>query len=342
VHRANNLVYQAPFAPSVTHEEISDAASAVIALDLLAGFDASTRTHSFSGNTQKIVADAGQKIFANICATPAVRESWTAAQKSSCHVASKGRSVSKDMHLLLFLRGLSVGVNNQPEKYVPYMALERKLLDEYGDREEFLERLHEKDHANGMKMLSSNTVGGCVCCFSVFATRCNLICKAQGEYYKPLQRLFMQNKTNPAMIILVVLGGRMCTRCINSVSTDFAKGGMGELILQMMRLSTVEQDVFLWLIDEKIASGGSGVSAIGDWHILRNFLTSLFAMQTPALKVCVPRKTKAACVKTEYESDNSDAAAAGPALYSVDQDVVAAIEVDHMFSAIDLDDCQKD
>lgn len=343
--RATNVVYQAAFTPSVTHEEISDADSAAIALDLVVGFEASTRVLSFSGNAQRVVADAGQKMFANICATPAVREAWAAAKVGSCHVASAGRSVSKGMHLLLLLRGLSVGVKNQSEKYVPYMALERKLLDEYGDREDFLDKLHKKDHENGMKMLSSSSVGGCLCCFSVFATRCNLICKTNGEYYKPLQRLLMQNKTSPAMLIWVVMGGRMCTRCINSVSTDFAKGGMGELMLKMMRLSKEEQDVFLWLIDEKIVHGGSGVSSIGDWHVLRNFLTALFTMQTPALKVSVPRKAKAVRVKKEYEleeSDDSDAAAAGPALHSVGEDILAAIEVDHMFDATDLDDFRKD
>ena len=58
---------------------------------------------------------------------------------------------------------------------------------------------------------------------------------------------------------------------------------MGAFILQMMRLSEQEKNVFVWLIDEKISHGS--LSGIGDLRILKVFLTRLFATNAPAAVV---------------------------------------------------------
>ena len=284
VEKPNGLVYDKRWTPRATHALglLTNAQSEAITFAQVTEFFEFAESSRRAGHVDTIISSAAQKMFEKICADDGVCKKFASANKKSCHVASQP-PVARNMLLVLFARAMSVGVNDKPEEYLPFMALEARLLDKYGDRNSFLYMLHNQDHRHGLKMRSSKKEGQCLCCLSAFASRNNLISKKTGEYYKPMQRLFMQNKTSPAMLIWVAICARLCSRCSNSVSTEFSTGGMGAFILQMMRLSEQEKNVFVWLMDEKVSHGS--LSGIGDLRILKVFLTRLFATNAPAAVV---------------------------------------------------------
>ena len=271
VHRAKgdspgirHVQRESVFAPIVTHAVLSDAESAKTAEEytnaLWAGFD----KVSYSNSEAAIVQLAAQELFSRLCVSTDVRAALL-DQSTLTHTLADARRMTKGRLLVLLLRGLAVGLDGGLQQ--AGLDMQARLMQSYGNDDTGLFKNHDTP--------CSNTARPCISCAVLVSIA------------SPVESLLKANATSPAMQLTTAMVAPMCVACCNSVVNALAAGGMGELVMQIMRLEDTDKAVVTELI-------GHGSAAT-----LVEFMANLFTRTPPPAKKVSRRRQRVTAIEVD-------------------------------------------